>query len=756
MVVRNVLRRWFLALAAALLLAAPAVTLAGFDRVGPTMSDVGYPQWYQDHTGLTFEFCSITNVEELAGGWCLLLPADTTFPESFPGAFADEHFYWAADAIGDWSLGGASSNAALVLGLEAAFAVTPTPGGQLVFGRLRIRVDDLPLNGTYTVYTPFGKYEFPGQVAGQRLFFTEDIGINCAPGNFECALQSSVGPFLVASNTPGGAELPPVTGPAPGKLYVADPGRIGPVTGSILPDYVLANGQALNPNVFRIEGPGGVLMLETHDFALMGRLFAGEMPGKVTIDRASYARTATAQQVDVFATALPTRNARVPAAPQVAPVVPALSAYMAPCGGVVSPDGDVLPPFTAPVGFGIVPMASNGSTYWVQGSPLAIPTGICVAHTNAQNTSGVITPVYVPAPVGDQVFISEATYDPDLGSLVVSAISSDAVAPPILTLGGFGDVPNTDLDLTGTIVIPTLAPPAKVRVLSSEHGANEMQVTAVSSSAVANQPPVAVADSAETLAGQLVSIAVLENDTDADNDALVVSSVTQPVNGTVTFTATAAVYTPTVGFLGADAFTYTVTDGRGGFSTTSVSVTVATATNVAPTANPDAASIGVNTGPVTVQVLANDSDANGDAMFVSDVTQPASGVVTFDGVSVTYTPVAGFTGIVTFNYTVSDGQGGSSPGLVTITVRPAEILTITLAQFRVPNEWRVSGTSTANGATITIHAGSTLAGPTIGTATVAGGLWTFRSSTTGVPSNTRISVESTGGAVRLNQAVTIR
>ena len=64
----------------------------------------GYPQWYQDSTGLILEFCSPTTQAELGdpltgtGGWCLLLPGDTTVPESFPDVFADEHFYWAAGA----------------------------------------------------------------------------------------------------------------------------------------------------------------------------------------------------------------------------------------------------------------------------------------------------------------------------------------------------------------------------------------------------------------------------------------------------------------------------------------------------------------------------------------------------------------------------------------------------------------------------------------------------------------------------------
>ncbi len=159
-----------------------------------------------------------------------------------PEAFFDEHFYWAANASAPRADGG---KALLVLALEGAFAVGPVvPGDQIVFGRLRIVINPLPATGDYVVYTPFGRYSFPNQAAGGKLFFTEDIGIQCPPGDFTCALQSKVGPFLLASNTPGGAELPPVTAatvggatayPGTGKTYIADPARIGPVTGSPFP-----------------------------------------------------------------------------------------------------------------------------------------------------------------------------------------------------------------------------------------------------------------------------------------------------------------------------------------------------------------------------------------------------------------------------------------------------------------------------------------------------------------------------------------
>lgn len=90
----------------------------------------------------------------------------------------------------------------------------------------------------------------------------------------------------------------------------------------------------------------------------------------------------------------------------------------------------------------------------------------------------------------------------------------------------------------------------------------------------ANRPPEAVADSASTTKDTPASIAVLTNDTDPDDDPLTVTGVTQGSNGTVTFTAQTVMYTPGAGFLGMDAFTYTISDGKGEHATATVVIEV--------------------------------------------------------------------------------------------------------------------------------------------------------------------------------------
>jgi carbon monoxide dehydrogenase subunit G len=188
-----------------------------------------------------------------------------------------------------------------------------------------------------------------------------------------------------------------------------------------------------------------------------------------------------------------------------------------------------------------------------------------------------------------------------------------------------------------------------------------------------NRNPVANPDAAITTAGVAVPIPVLANDTDPDGDPLAVtgvSAVAPGAAGTATFTPTSVTFTPAAGFTGIATFTYTVSDGRGGTATGSVSVTVNPPPNQSPTANPDG---GASTGgPVTVDVTANDTDPDGDPLTVTAVTVTiGTGIATFGGTTVTYTPATpAVAETATITYTISDGRGGTSSSTLTIVVTP--------------------------------------------------------------------------------------
>jgi VCBS repeat-containing protein len=76
-----------------------------------------------------------------------------------------------------------------------------------------------------------------------------------------------------------------------------------------------------------------------------------------------------------------------------------------------------------------------------------------------------------------------------------------------------------------------------------------------------NDAPIAHNDTASTLEDTPVTIQVINNDSDVDDDLLTIHSVTQGANGTVTTNSTTVTYTPHLNFTGTDSFTYTVSDG---------------------------------------------------------------------------------------------------------------------------------------------------------------------------------------------------
>jgi uncharacterized repeat protein (TIGR01451 family) len=190
--------------------------------------------------------------------------------------------------------------------------------------------------------------------------------------------------------------------------------------------------------------------------------------------------------------------------------------------------------------------------------------------------------------------------------------------------------------------------------------ANNLSAPAIT--AITNRPPVAANDSASTPKNIPVTIPVLANDSDPDGDALTIISVS-PTNGTANIVGTNVVFTPATNFIGAATAGYTISDGHGGTSSALITISV---TNRPPVAVNDGASTPKNI-PVTIPVLANDSDPDGDALTIISVS-PTNGTANIVGTNVVFTPATNFIGAAMAGYTISDGHGGTSSALITISV----------------------------------------------------------------------------------------
>lgn len=93
--------------------------------------------------------------------------------------------------------------------------------------------------------------------------------------------------------------------------------------------------------------------------------------------------------------------------------------------------------------------------------------------------------------------------------------------------------------------------------------------------------------------------------------------------------------------------------------------------NEAPQAADDQFSVEVDSTDNLLDVLANDSDPDGDVLSIVSLTPPTNGQAAISGDRVAYTPGTGFTGIDSFSYTVEDGFGGQSTATVTVVVESA-------------------------------------------------------------------------------------
>ena len=183
-----------------------------------------------------------------------------------------------------------------------------------------------------------------------------------------------------------------------------------------------------------------------------------------------------------------------------------------------------------------------------------------------------------------------------------------------------------------------------------------------------NDAPVANDDSAVTDEDTPVTIDVLPNDTDVDGDTLTIVNASVPVDqGTVEIVDGKLVFTPADNFNGEATISYTVSDGALEDSA-EVSVTV-NPVNDAPVANDDSAATDEDT-PVTINVLPNDTDVDGDTLTIVNASVPAEqGAVEIVDGKLVFTPADNFNGEATISYTVSDGALEDSAE-VSVTVNP--------------------------------------------------------------------------------------
>lgn len=283
------------------------------------------------------------------------------------------------------------------------------------------------------------------------------------------------------------------------------------------------------------------------------------------------------------------------------------------------------------------------------------------------------TPVEIPVLVND--------FDPDGDAIAISTFDNTSISGGSVTIDNNGTPDNpSDDELVYTPGNNFVGSDTFTYTITDGNGGS---ATATVSVEVADVLPIVTDDLASTTVNTPVNIAVLINDSEDitisgfDSTSTNGGSVTVDNNGTPENPSDdELVYTPAPGFAGIDTFTYTVTNETGTSSATAT-VTVEII-NDNPTARNDSANTSLNT-PVTINVLANDSDPNSELVIAGFDTTTANGAtITRDDNGtpddgrddqLVYTPATNFMGADEFTYTVDDGSGGTSTATVSVDVR---------------------------------------------------------------------------------------
>ncbi|MHC1745313.1 MAG: cadherin-like domain-containing protein [Syntrophobacteraceae bacterium] len=740
--------------------AQPVVPKSG--AVGPVTSPHGFPQSFSDSaTPVNTVVPCIDELDPL----CITTPPEVA--GTFNPGFGDEGFYWmaAADATPPLVGGGIAQ---LTLAIEAAYggAGAVNNGDQMVFGRLRIRVD-VPSPGDYLVTHPYGTKTFTGVTVADGINYTEDIGAfdnllvaDPIPTNPPGPVPPSTIDIRAANNFMGAQASPllqsllkwdPAIPPAATAGYLGDPGVLHTVIGS-----------PTGNNFFRVEKIGDpAVVAETNLFSVMGKLIATPAP---------------AVNAHTYPPAIPKTLQNV---------------------------GGIYRPLTAPgypVGYPVY--------YEDFGAP--DPSGDPAALGLRLTICPAVDPMCISAPVdplnaesvalnaGDESFFWSADARVDMPNLPGGRRGRGLLVLGLeAAFGGDGSVHDGNQMVFGRIRIRIDTPRAGTYTVTHPYGEHTFTITQADMTATGGrrainftediggfnpfqydptfqgQEPSQMFDRA--LYGKLGPQFLTWTDYLLD-PTLNVNGVQYIGNPAVDHEVTGSPLTDGAGApqnyfrirgpLGLDIRTNSFSVSGKVYNPDTFEVV---ANPAAPVATNDLATTSQNT-PVSIAVLGNDTVPGtppgpipaGAIITLGnpEVTGPANGTAAISGNQILYTPSQNFFGTDSFTYTVTVGGIPSNPATVTVTVNSVEAITVTRAlvntrgrlaivQARGPS-WAISGRTTIPGAVISIHAGNDLTGPLIARVTASRrGAWTFNRRAPGfIPpvGTTPIFISSSGGA----------
>ncbi len=208
--------------------------------------------------------------------------------------------------------------------------------------------------------------------------------------------------------------------------------------------------------------------------------------------------------------------------------------------------------------------------------------------------------------------------------------------------------------------------------LSDGHGGFDTALVTIDVIRV-NETPIASPDAIEVDEDTVIVFDPLANDSDADGDPLVIVAISQPANGSLRVEGGQLRFVPDPNYFGMTIGSYTVADGRGASATAIIQITVRPV-NDAPVGTPDSVTLR-NYLTVSIPVLLNDTDIDGDQLSIASVIGSGIGEVDVDGDLLIFKAPSGWVGTTTLTYTVVDPDGAADTVEVSVTVSEQTLVT---------------------------------------------------------------------------------
>lgn len=265
----------------------------------------------------------------------------------------------------------------------------------------------------------------------------------------------------------------------------------------------------------------------------------------------------------------------------------------------------------------------------------------------------------------EKILINDLEFDGD----DISIISVEALYGGSASLTAEGDV----------LFVPSavLGEWAEIRYGISDGQSGAIIYASVISQLTERHEFTAADDNFAALENQEITIdlaTLLANDTNLGTQTPVLQNIADITNGTMTLNEQGDfVFTPDQNFIGEASFTYTVSNNEGGEDTGTVRIDFAPdPQNQTPVANDDLAVAGAEDQQLLIlaaTLLANDQDADNDTLTIINVANPVNGQVELTGEgNVLFTPFENYNGPASFNYTISDSNGGVSTATVQMDI----------------------------------------------------------------------------------------